>query len=117
MSRPSYEHLGRFSDWVDFASSQDDRHAGRFGDLSVEQVRQVLGFDRDNSPIDPRTEGSWAMDGVIGEEVSWSVGYGPRTTGWLLRPGDQKGPLPGVVALLDHGGFKFFGKEKIADGP
>jgi dienelactone hydrolase len=25
--------------------------------------------------------------------------------------------LPGVVALHDHAGFKFFGKEKIADGP
>ncbi len=25
--------------------------------------------------------------------------------------------LPGVLALHDHGGFKFYGKEKIADGP
>ncbi len=26
-------------------------------------------------------------------------------------------PLPGLVALHDHGGFNFYGKEKIADGP
>jgi dienelactone hydrolase len=28
-----------------------------------------------------------------------------------------QGPLPGVLALHDHSNFKFFGKEKIADGP
>jgi hypothetical protein len=25
--------------------------------------------------------------------------------------------LPGILALHDHGHFKFYGKEKIADGP
>jgi dienelactone hydrolase len=34
-----------------------------------------------------------------------------------LKPIDSKNPLPGVLALHDHGGFKYFGKEKIADGP
>jgi dienelactone hydrolase len=35
----------------------------------------------------------------------------------LLKPAGARGKLPGVVALYDHGNFKFFGKEKIADGP
>jgi len=54
---------------------------------------------------------------VVGEEVSWSVGYGPRTTAWILRPDESRGPLPGVLALHSHDGYKYFGKEKIADGP
>jgi dienelactone hydrolase len=33
-----------------------------------------------------------------------------------LKPAGAGGPLPGIVALHDHGGFKFFGKEKIAEG-
>ena len=35
----------------------------------------------------------------------------------MLKPAESRGRLPGVVALHDHGHFKFFGKEKIADGP
>jgi dienelactone hydrolase len=35
----------------------------------------------------------------------------------VLKPANAKGPLPGVVALHDHSDFKFYGKEKIADGP
>ncbi len=45
------------------------------------------------------------------------MGYGPRTVAWVLRPAGVRDPLPGVLALHDHGGFKFYGKEKIADGP
>ncbi|MGC8782741.1 MAG: dienelactone hydrolase family protein, partial [Anaerolineae bacterium] len=50
-------------------------------------------------------------------ELSWWVGYGPRTHAWLLKPAGAQGPLPAVIALHDHGGFKYFGKEKIAEGP
>ena len=49
--------------------------------------------------------------------MSWSVGYGPRTTAWVLKPAGAGAPLPGVLALHDHGDFKFYGKEKIAYGP
>ncbi|MBA3709231.1 MAG: hypothetical protein H0W83_10485, partial [Planctomycetes bacterium] len=59
----------------------------------------------------------WERDGVAGEELSWSVGYGPRTQAWLLKPIGATGRLPGIAALHDHGGWKFHGKEKIALGP
>jgi len=35
----------------------------------------------------------------------------------LLKPAGATGRLPGIVALHDHGAFKYFGKEKIAEGP
>ncbi|MEV4572851.1 dienelactone hydrolase family protein [Nonomuraea jabiensis] len=66
---------------------------------------------------DVRVERSWTDGDLAGEELSWSVGFGPRTRAYLLRPRDAAEPLPGVVALHCHGGMKWVGKEKIADGP
>ena len=67
-------------------------------------------------PADPTLEREWEADGVHGRLFSWSVGYGPKTEAYWLRP--ERGPVKaGIVALHDHSGFKFFGKEKIADGP
>jgi len=80
-------------------------------------IGAVLGFNGAAAPTDVRCERTWQHDGLIGEEVSWSVGYGPRTMAWILRPRDTVGPLPGVVALHSHDGIKTYGKEKIADGP
>ncbi len=60
----------------------------------------------------------WQRDGIHGMELSWHTGFGPETRAWLLHPeGTVAAELPGVLACHDHGGFKFLGKEKIADGP
>jgi len=113
-----YEHLGRFSDWVEFARNQDDPGDARAGsNLTPDRVREIVGFATDQLPVDVRTGATWERGGVVGEEISWSVGYGAPTRAWFLRPAGAQGQLPGVLALHDHGGFKFFGKEKIADGP
>jgi dienelactone hydrolase len=112
------QHLGPFSDWLSFAERERPLYAVPGpGSLTVMEVRQILGTVADGVPVDARVEQSWQRDGIAGEEVSWSVGYGPRTHAWLLHPASGPGPWPGVLALHDHGVFKFFGKEKIADGP
>jgi len=108
-----------FSDWVAAAQSRQPLYP--FAPPGVEtqaRVRDVLGFcGGDESPRDPAVDARWERDGVAGELLSWSVGYGPRTQAVVLRPAGVTDPLPGVVALHDHGGFKYYGKEKIADGP
>jgi dienelactone hydrolase len=58
---------------------------------------------------------SYAYDGLQVEELSWQLPYGPPTEAILLMPLGAEGPLPGVLALHDHGGRKYFGKEKIVD--
>lgn len=68
-------------------------------------------------PVSVERGGSWTADGIDGVELSWDVGFGAPTQAWLLRPEGVAGELPGVVALHCHGGMKFFGKVKIADGP
>jgi len=113
-----YQHLGRFSNWVEFALRQKAAALWQGShQLNLGRVRDALGFGRDRPPIEPHQEGTWIGDGVVGQEISWGVGYGPRTSAWLLRPEGAQGALPGVLALHDHSNFKFFGKEKIADGP
>ncbi|GAB4121554.1 MAG: alpha/beta hydrolase family protein [Roseiflexaceae bacterium] len=113
-----YQQLGGFSDWVGFANRQ---HAlwpsAQPGAATQEQIRALMGFTNgDDQPIDVQIDQRWERDGIAGEAISWSVGYGPRTEAWLLKPAGVEGPLPGILALHDHGGFKFYGKEKIADG-
>jgi dienelactone hydrolase len=61
---------------------------------------------------------SYVHDGLAIEEISWQLPYGPPTQAVVLKPAGATGRLPAVLALHDHGRFKFFGKEKIAQtGP
>lgn len=52
-------------------------------------------------------------DGLEIEDLSWQLPYGPPTQALLLKPAGARGPLPGVLALHDHGGNKYFGRRKI----
>jgi dienelactone hydrolase len=115
----TYSHLGAFSNLVEkvreIRSVPPQALPGR---ETQQAVQSVLGFAfEDESPIEPTVETSWESEDVEGKEISWSVGYGPRTKAWLLLPRTTARPLAGVLALHDHGDFKYFGKEKIADGP
>jgi dienelactone hydrolase len=115
----TYKHLGVFSDWVAAGPVRGTQPPmARPGRATQRLLLDTLGFSiGTEQPEDVRVERTWEKDGVAGQAVSWSVGYGPRTQAWLLKPAGAAGRLPGVVALHDHGGFQYFGKEKIADGP
>jgi len=116
-----YPYLGSYGSLIDAVIAAE----GRFkkpviNDEHRQRVKKILslpGFDDKALPRDIKLERTWTKDGVTGTEYSWDVGYGPRTFAWLLRPEGVEGPLPGVVALHGHDGFKTLGKEKIADGP
>ena len=116
----NYQHLGVFSDWVAAAREKQSLYpVAAPGSQTQTLIREALGFcHEDETPMEVKIESRWEKDGVTGEEVSWSVGYGPRTRAYVLKPsGAKEEPLPGIVALHDHSDFKFYGKEKIADGP
>lgn len=118
MAQNRYRHLGDYSDLVDATRSlRGSREPPWSAGVSPAGIRQLLdvGF-RPEAPRDPVVGRSWQRGGVRGEELSWSVGYGPRTHAWLLRPASPSAArLPGVLALHDHGNFKLLGKEKVAD--
>lgn len=113
------QHLGSYSDIVLEAQRQGPLHPiAPPGRGTQEKVRQVLSWNQvPTSPVQVRLEQRWEQDGLEGEQISWSVGYGPRTQAWVFKPKGARGRLPAVLALHDHGGFKYINKEKIADGP
>lgn len=116
----TYHDLGSYSDWVAAAESAHALFPRlKPGKAAQRMVRALLDFSiGDEQPQTATIDRQWSTPQIIGEEISWSVGYGPRTRAWLLRPRhapDRR--LPAVVALHDHGAFKYYGKEKIADGP
>lgn len=114
-----YQHLGIFSDWVEAAKGKRLLYPLAEPGLETRsKLREVLGFCQGpEDPLNAKVERTWESDGLTGEEITWSVGYGPRTHAYLLQPAGIEKPLPGILALHDHGGFKVYGKEKIADGP
>ncbi len=78
---------------------------------------ELLAFAPKDVPFSQRLKAKVKKDGVIVETLEYSLPYGPETEAYFLYPQGAKGKLPGVVALHDHGGFKYFGKEKITELP
>lgn len=58
----------------------------------------------------------WEYKGLEIEHLNWQLPYGPPTEALLLKPAGAQGRLPAVLALHDHGGNKYFGSHKIAQG-
>lgn len=115
----TYDHLDCYSNWVDDSFRQQPLFPkAKPGLNTIDRIRDVLGYcNQPEEPMDVQLVRKWEKDGLYGEELSWQVGYGPRTHAWLFKPAKAEGRLPGVLALHDHGGFKYYGKEKIAEGP
>lgn len=55
----------------------------------------------------------YEYDGLHIEELQWQFPYGPASEAIVLKPIGATGKLPGVLALHDHGGNKYFGAKKL----
>jgi dienelactone hydrolase len=109
----TYLNLGVYSDLVQAAL------ASRKQPPTNDELLDGLQFSPWKAEVRvPTRDAEWEKDGIRGEAVSWSAGYGPRTEAWIFRRSDAKNfQQPGIVLLHDHGAFKYWGKEKVADGP
>ena len=76
---------------------------------------RVLGLRRVPDRPTVHDEGSRRLDGVLVRRLRWSVGYGPDTTAWLLRPAGARRSLPGVLGMHCHGGVRSVGAEQLVD--
>jgi len=57
--------------------------------------------------------GRTTYDGLDIEFLTWQLPGGPKTEAVFLKPTGARGPLPGILALHDHGGNKYLGWRKI----
>jgi dienelactone hydrolase len=76
---------------------------------------RVLGLRRPSGSPIVRDEGSQRLDGVLIRRLRWSVGYGPDTSAWLLRPAGVRRSLPGILGMHSHGGVRSVGAEELID--
>ena len=82
------------------------------------KLMELASYNPPATPLNPKIIKTFEHDGVHMELISWDQPYGPPTEAYFLKPldcGTKK--LPAVLALHDHGGFKYFGKEKITALP
>ncbi len=66
--------------------------------------------------VKPVSKEQYQWDGLEVEELEWQLPYGSKTEALFLKPAGSRGKLPGILALHDHGGKKFWGYKKIARG-
>jgi dienelactone hydrolase len=79
------------------------------------KVLELLHYFPWGERLEPATLSSSDSAGLHVEEVEFSTARGVRVRGLLSMPSARRGRLPGVIALHDHGGFYFYGKEKIVE--
>jgi len=111
-ARPSA--IGGFEDWPAYIREQPRFAAATPG---RQELADALGVPGASGT--PRVTVEWekTYDGVTTSQLSWQLGFGPRTTGWLVRPAGEPSELPGVLALHCHGGNKFGGADRLVELP
>lgn len=80
---------------------------------ALAKVKELVASPDIGTTAAVRTEKKYVFDGLDIEELSWQLPYGNRTRAAVLKPVNSKGRLPGILALHDHGGKKYFGVDKI----
>jgi len=115
--------LGAYGPWaaalVSDAPGELSLRNPRWDDLEVwraaghDRLRHRLAAPAVQGTPAVTVERQFTYDGLLIEELSWQLSYGPRTQAVVLKPANATGKLPAVIGLHCHGGVKFFGHEKI----
>jgi len=99
--------LGAYGDWAAGLAKQPKRRATRDDFLAALMQPDAGGVPK--ASLIHQLE----FDGLSIEHLNWQLPYGPPTEAIFLKPAGAQGRLPGVIALFDHGGNKYFGTAKI----
>lgn len=83
--------------------------------LARAKMQELLAFSPEPVALDPEILEKKQMVGYTRYRVRYSVTPQRKTEAFLLIPDGLTGQAPAVVALHDHGGFYYYGKEKITE--
>jgi dienelactone hydrolase len=111
-ARPSA--IPGYEDWPTYVRTRPGYSAHS---RAARDLGSALGVPEVQPALDVVIDWEETHDGVTTSQLSWQLGYGPRTSAWLIRPADADGPLPGVLALHCHGGNKFGGADRLVELP
>jgi dienelactone hydrolase len=109
---PGPNPIAGFEDWPTAVRAAEPY---RGADAARTALGSLLGLRRSRGRPPVVDEGSQSVDGITIRRLRWSVGYGPDTTAWLLRPTGAHGRLPGVLGMHCHGGVRSVGAEQLVD--
>jgi len=91
----------------DWPSPDDWRRQAR------EKMRELLAYAPPACPLNSEILETVQKDGYRRLLVRFAITEERTTEAFLLIPNNLQGKAPAVLALHDHGGFYYFGKEKV----
>ncbi len=94
------------SDWVD---REEWRNTGRA------KMHELLAYESSAGGLNAEVLEVTAKEDYTRYHVRYSVTANRATEAFLLIPNGLKEKAPAVIAIHDHGGFYYFGKEKITE--
>ena len=104
-SRPmSYSWLSK--DWTEL---EQWRIQGRA------KMMELLSYSPEPVPLNPEITEKVRKTGYTRYKVTYNITPQRKTEAYLLIPDGLTKPAPAVIALHDHGGFYYYGKEKITE--
>ena len=81
--------------------------------LGRAKMLELLAYDPAPAPLNPEILETIPRSGYQQLRVRYAIAAGRTTEAFLLIPDSLSGSAPAVIALHDHGGFYFYGKEKV----
>ncbi|MFD3000691.1 dienelactone hydrolase family protein [Pontibacter toksunensis] len=92
--------------------SRNWRSVEKWRKTAKAQLNELLAFNPEPAPLNSEILSTIKRDGYTQYLVRYNVNALQKTEAFLLVPDNLTKPAPAVIALHDHGGFYFFGKEK-----
>ncbi len=92
--------------------AQDWPNASEWAAAGRAKMAELLAYDPQPCPPNAQVLESVQRPGFVRHLIRFNVTADRTTDAYLLVPDGLNGPAPTIMALHDHGGFYYYGKEK-----
>ncbi|PRY10905.1 alpha/beta hydrolase family protein [Pontibacter ummariensis] len=92
--------------------AKDWKHTEKWRKVGRAKLQELLAFEPEKAPLNTEILSTTKRDGYTQYLVRYNLNALQKTEAFLLVPDNLTKPTPAVIALHDHGGFYYFGKEK-----